>query len=114
MLIIGELINSTRKQVRKAVEERDAALIQKLARSQAEAGASWIDVNAGAFPTDEVEKLQWLITVIRQATDAPLSIDSPRPAAVEAGLAIAGKEPFLNSISAESDRYRTLIPFVKK
>jgi cobalamin-dependent methionine synthase I len=114
MLIIGELINSTRKQIRKAIEEKDAASIQGLAKKQAEAGATWIDVNAGAFPTDEVEKMQWLISVIRQVTDTPLSVDSPRPAAVEAGLAMAGKEPFLNSISAESDRYRTLIPLVKK
>jgi len=114
MLIIGELINSTRKQIRKAVEEKDAAYIQDLAKRQVEAGANWIDVNAGAFPTDEVEKMQWLISVVRQVTDAPLSIDSPRPAAVEAGLAMAGKEPFLNSISAESDRYKTLIPFVRK
>jgi 5-methyltetrahydrofolate--homocysteine methyltransferase len=114
MLIIGELINSTRKQIRKAIEEKDAQYIRGLAKSQAEAGAHWIDVNAGAFPTDEVEKIQWLISVIRQVTDAPLSIDSPRAAAVEAGLAIAGKEPFLNSISAESDRYATLMPFVKK
>ena len=114
MFIIGELINSTRKQVRKAVEERDAAFIQKLARDQAAAGASWIDVNAGAFPTDEVEKLQWLITTIRAVTDAPLSIDSPRAAAVEAGLALAGPQPFLNSISAESDRYAALIALVKK
>jgi cobalamin-dependent methionine synthase I len=114
MLIIGELINSTRKQIRKAVEEKDAATIQDLAKRQVEAGANWIDVNAGAFPTDEVEKLQWLISAIRKVTDAPLSIDSPRPAAVEAGLAMAGPEPFLNSISAESDRYATLIPFIKK
>jgi cobalamin-dependent methionine synthase I len=114
MLIIGELINSTRKQIRKAVEEKDAATIQGLATKQVQAGASWIDVNAGAFPNDEVEKMQWLISVIRQVTDAPLSIDSPRAAAVEAGLAAAGKEPFLNSISAESDRYKALIPFVKK
>jgi 5-methyltetrahydrofolate--homocysteine methyltransferase len=114
MLIIGELINSTRKQIRKAVEEKDAVSIQGLAKRQVEAGAHWIDVNAGAFPTDEVEKLRWLIETIRQVTDAPLSIDSPRPAAVEAGLAVAGKEPFLNSISAESDRYKTLIPFVLK
>jgi 5-methyltetrahydrofolate--homocysteine methyltransferase len=114
MLIIGELINSTRKQIRKAVEEKDAAFIQDLAKRQAEAGANWIDVNAGAFPTDEVEKMQWLITVIRQVTDAPLSVDSPRPAAVEAGLALAGAEPFLNSISAESERYRALVPFLKK
>jgi 5-methyltetrahydrofolate corrinoid/iron sulfur protein methyltransferase len=114
VLIIGELINSTRKQVRKAIEEQDAPLIQKLARDQAAAGANWIDVNAGAFPTDEVQKLEWLISVIRQVTEAPLSIDSPRPAAVEAGLAIAGPQPFLNSISGESDRYKALIPLVKK
>ncbi len=114
MLIIGELINSTRKQIRKAIEEKDAAAIQTLAKNQVEAGAGWIDVNAGAFPTDEVEKMQWLIGTIRQVTDAPLSIDSPRPAAVEAGLALAGREPFLNSISAEADRYKTLIPFLKK
>jgi cobalamin-dependent methionine synthase I len=114
MLIIGELINSTRKQIRKAVEEKDAAYIQDLARRQADAGAHWIDVNAGAFPSDEVEKMQWLIGAIRQVTEAPLSIDSPRPEAVEAGLALAGKEPFLNSISAESERYTALIPLVKK
>jgi 5-methyltetrahydrofolate--homocysteine methyltransferase len=114
MLIIGELINSTRKQVRKAIEEQDAAFIQSLARRQVEAGAGWIDVNAGAFPTDEVERMQWLVAVIRQVTDAPLSIDSPREAAMEAGLAVAGHEPFLNSISAETERYTALIPLVKK
>jgi 5-methyltetrahydrofolate corrinoid/iron sulfur protein methyltransferase len=114
MLIIGELINSTRKQVRRAVEERDAAFIGKLALDQAAAGANWIDVNAGAFPTDEVEKLRWLVGAIRAVTEAPLSIDSPRPAAVEAGLALAGPQPFLNSISAESDRYKALVPLVKK
>ncbi len=114
MLIIGELINSTRKQVRAAMEKKDGAFIQDLARRQAEAGARWVDVNAGAFPNDEVEKLQWLISVIRQVSEVPLCIDSPRPAAVEAGLAAAGAEPFLNSISAESDRYATLIPLVKR
>lgn len=114
MHIIGELINSTRKQIRKAIEEKDAAAIGDLARKQAEAGASWIDVNAGAFPDDEVGKIQWLIAAIRKTTAAPLSIDSPRAAAVEAGLAEAGSDPFLNSISAESERYAALIPFVKR
>ena len=114
MLIIGELINSTRKQIRKAIEEKDSVVIQDLARKQAEAGANWIDVNAGAFPTDEVGKIQWLILTIRQVTETPLSIDSPRAAAVEAGLAMAGAEPFLNSISAESERYAALIPLVKR
>ena len=114
MLIIGELINSTRKQIRAAIEKKDSAYIQDLARKQAEAGAAWVDVNAGAFPTDEVERVQWLVSVIREVSEVPLSIDSPRPAAVEAGLAMAGKDPFLNSISAESERYKALIPLLKK
>jgi len=114
MLIIGELINSTRKQIRKAIEENDRGYIQSLAKKQAEAGANWVDVNAGAFPNDEVQKVQWLISVIREVADVPLSIDSPRPAAVEAGLAMAGRDPFLNSISAESERYKVLVPLLKK
>ncbi|MCX7032271.1 MAG: dihydropteroate synthase [Spirochaetes bacterium] len=114
MLIIGELINSTRKQIRKAVEEKDAAFIQDLARRQAAAGANWVDVNAGAFASDEVEKLRWMIATVREASDAPLSIDSPRPAAIEAGLELAGADAFLNSITAENDRYRTLVPLLLK
>ncbi len=114
MLIIGELINSTRKAIRKAIEERDAATIQDLAVRQVEAGANWLDVNAGAFVNDEVEQLQWLITTIRQVTRSPLCIDSPRPAALETGLAMAGENPFTNSITAEKERYRNVLPLVKK
>jgi 5-methyltetrahydrofolate corrinoid/iron sulfur protein methyltransferase len=114
MHIIGELINSTRKRVKKAIEERDEAFIKDLALRQEKAGAGWIDVNAGAFAEDEVEKLTWMIGVIRAVTQAPLSIDSPRPAAVEAGLALAGSGAFLNSISAEASRYKSLLPIIKK
>ena len=95
--------------------ERKTAHTSRTSRKkQAEAGAAWVDVNAGAFPNDEVERVQWLVSVIREVSEVPLSIDSPRPAAVEAGLAMAGKDPFLNSISAESERYKALIPLLKK
>jgi cobalamin-dependent methionine synthase I len=48
--IIGEKINGTRKRVRAAIDDRDASYIGELARSQADAGADWIDVNAGTHP----------------------------------------------------------------
>ena len=114
MLIIGELINSTRKAIKKAIEERDAATIKDLALKQVEAGANWLDVNAGAFVNDEIERLEWLITTVREVTQAPLCIDSPRPAALERGLAMAGDNPFTNSITAEKERYREVLPIVKK
>ncbi len=50
MKIIGEKINGTRKRVAQAIAERDAAFIADLARKQTEAGAAWLDVNAGTMP----------------------------------------------------------------
>ena len=38
MLIIGEKINGTRKQVGTAIRERDTTLIEQLAREQVEPG----------------------------------------------------------------------------
>lgn len=42
MLIVGELINSSRKAIKEAVEAKDAAYIQQIAKEQAEAGADYI------------------------------------------------------------------------
>lgn len=115
MLIVGELINSTRKKVREAMESRDAEFIKDLAKKQADAGANFIDVNAGAFADKELEVLEWTVKTIREAADCPLCIDSPRPAAVELGLKLTTAEQVMvNSISAEKDKYDAIIPLVKE
>ena len=57
MIIVGEKINTSRKSIREAVEKKDADFIIKVARDQAEAGASYIDVNAGTFVNQEIECL---------------------------------------------------------
>ena len=75
MLLIGELINATRKKVGAAVEARDAQFIRDLAQRQAAAGAGMLDVNGGV-PGREAESLEWLIGVVQEATDLPLSVDS--------------------------------------
>jgi 5-methyltetrahydrofolate--homocysteine methyltransferase len=49
MIVIGELINASRKAIKAAIEARDAEAIQKVAKNQAQAGANYIDVNAGVF-----------------------------------------------------------------
>ncbi len=82
MKIIGEKINGTRKSVKEAVLNRDVEFIQKLACSQAEAGSTWIDVNAGT-PTDrEPEDLVWLVETVQAVVDKPLCLDSANPAAL--------------------------------
>jgi 5-methyltetrahydrofolate--homocysteine methyltransferase len=59
MIIIGEKINSTLKAIRPAMETRDTAAIIDLAKRQAEAGATFMDVNAGMFYENEIEILEW-------------------------------------------------------
>ena len=49
MLIVGEKINTSRKRIAEAVEKRDASFIGNVAQIQAQAGAHYIDVNAGTF-----------------------------------------------------------------
>ena len=49
MIIVGELINASRKAIGEAIKAQDADYIQKVAKQEYEAGANYIDVNAGIF-----------------------------------------------------------------
>lgn len=115
MIIIGEKINSTLKAIRPAIEAYDVAAIQQLAKAQAEAGATYIDVNAGTFVKDEPERLKWLVETVQQVVKHPLAIDSPNPEAMRVGL-MANKNgtPVLNSITAETARWEEVIPLVRE
>ena len=113
MIIIGEKINTSIKAVRPAVENMDTEAIQQLARKQSEAGAQYIDVNCGTFPNKEVELMEWLVKTVQEATDLPLCIDSPNPEALEAALKVySGPKPLINSVTAEKQRYDSIISLV--
>jgi len=110
MLIVGELINASRKSVREIIEKQDAAAVAQLARSQKENGAGYIDVNAGVFVGREPELLKWMVTTVQDAVEAPCCIDSPDPKAIEAALAVHKGTAMINSISLEKERYDKLLP----
>jgi hypothetical protein len=57
LIIVGERINGTSRRIREAVMGRNAELIAELARRQAEAGADYLDVNAGTDPEREPEDM---------------------------------------------------------
>jgi len=115
MLIVGELINSSRKDIKPAVESKDAAYIQKIAKEQVEAGAHYIDVNCGTQVFNEPEVMEWLVKTIQEVVNAPLCIDSPNEKALEAGLALTKtKKPMVNSITAEKERFEMILPLVQK
>ena len=112
MIIIGELINASRKTIKAAIEAQDAAAIQKVAVDQAEAGTDYIDVNAGIFVGKEPAYLKWLVQTVQAVTDKPCAIDSPDPKAIEAALSVHKGTPIINSISLEKERYEKLMPIV--
>lgn len=115
MIIIAEKINSTLKSIRPAMEARDKAAIQELAIRQINAGADFIDVNAGMFHENESEVLQWLIETIQEVTDVPFAIDSPSAMAILTGLkANKNGKPIINSITAEKARFDAIIPLIKQ
>ncbi|MEJ2726181.1 MAG: methyltetrahydrofolate cobalamin methyltransferase [Deltaproteobacteria bacterium] len=112
MIIVGEKINTSRKSIAAAVEQRDVEYIRKVAREQVSAGAHFIDVNAGTFLDRETEFLCWLVQTVQNAVDIPLCLDSPNPAALSEAVKVHRGDPMINSISLETERLRALLPVV--
>jgi cobalamin-dependent methionine synthase I len=114
MVIVGERINTSRKAIDPAVRNRDTAFIQQTAKDQAEAGASYIDVNAGTLLSEEPAALAWLVKTVQSVVQLPLCIDSPNAKATEAALAVHQGKALINSISGEKNRFTAMLPLVQK
>jgi len=115
MLIVGELINTSRKIVRESVDRGNAKYIRGIARRQVEAGADYLDVNCSDFLDKEPEVMRWLVENIQVVVNVPLCIDTPNPIAMEVGLSHTQKnKPLANSITGEKERYKAMLPLVVK
>jgi 5-methyltetrahydrofolate--homocysteine methyltransferase len=111
MIIIGEKINGTRKQVGNAIKDRNADFICDLALRQFNGGASYIDINAGGLPGREPEDMAWLVETVQEAVpEATLCLDSPNYAALRAGITKTAKVPMINSLSGERSRVEGVLP----
>ncbi len=110
--VIGERINTSRKLVQAAVTDRDADYIITDVKKQMEAGANFIDVNAGARIGHEEEDMRWLLDTIQPIAEIPLALDSPDPAILEMAFAMVEKTPMINSISLEKERFDAMMPFL--
>ena len=108
MLVIGENINASNRSVAQAIISRDREFLEALARTQAAAGADFIDVNASTgqgSQQQETATMEWLVEVVQGVTNRPLVIDSDSPRVIEAGLGkYHGERPIINSVTAEPER----------
>ena len=103
--IIGERINPGFRSTKALFDDENLAGIQALAVRQAEAGAAYLNVNAG---TKALEDPQFLVEVVRSiqaVVNLPLSLDCPDAAVQEAVLKAydadkaGGQKPIINSLS---------------
>jgi 5-methyltetrahydrofolate--homocysteine methyltransferase len=86
------------------------AFIKALAQNQANAGATYLDVNAGTHPDQEPDDLVWLIQSVQEVTDVPLALDSANPKALAAGFEAVNRTPIINSLSGEKHRIDGVLP----
>lgn len=103
--IIGERINPGFKSTKALFDNSDIPGIQALAVKQAEAGASWLNVNIGARALTDTEWMATVIRAIQEVTTVPLSFDFPSKKVQEACLQAydpakaQGALPLVNSIT---------------
>ncbi len=115
MIIIGEKINGTRKQVAAAIHDRDADFIRNLATRQFENGATYIDLNAGTLPEREPDDMVWLVETVQEALpDATLCLDSANHHTLRAGIEKTKRTPMLNSLSGEKLRIDGVLPLASE
>jgi len=114
MLLIGENLNIMSKRIGEALRQKDPQPIKELAIAEAEAGMDMLDVNLGPARKEGAYLMEWVVRVVQEAVDLPISLDTTNIEAMEAGLRIHRGRALINSISARPERIEALMPLAKK
>jgi 5-methyltetrahydrofolate--homocysteine methyltransferase len=113
--IIGERINPTgRKLFQEQLRRGDLSRVGIDVAQQVAGGAMVLDVNMGAPLADEAELMVAAVTIIQDACDLPLCLDSSIIEVLEAGLASYQGKALVNSVTAEDERLDAILPLVKR
>lgn len=111
MIIIGEKINGSIPSTGKAIAEKDAEAIRRLARIQEDASADYLDCCA-SVNVDELQTVKWLIDIIQDETDMKICVDSPDPQVCVDAMAFCKKPGIVNSVSLEGKKIDTVFPAI--
>lgn len=114
MILIAENINVMSRSIGAALKERRADPIKALARAETEAGVHWLELNIGPARKFGHELMPWLVTIVQEVSDLPLSLDTTNAAAIEEGLKLCRRRALVNSVSLQPERLEQTLPLVKK
>lgn len=114
-VLIGERINPTgKKKLAEALKSGDLDIVRKEAIAQVAAGADIIDINVNTPGVNDVALLPKAVKIVQEAVDAPLCLDSPNTAAIEAALKVYKGKALINSVSGEEHSLKRVLPLVKE
>jgi len=114
IICVGENINVMTKSIGAAFKQRNARIIQDMAKAEAERGADYLDLNIGPARKGGDELMSWLVQTVQDVVHLPMSLDTTNPMAMEAGLKVHRGKALINSVSLQPERVESLFPLIKK
>jgi 5-methyltetrahydrofolate--homocysteine methyltransferase len=112
MIIIGNLITTSRQEVEEAFQQKKEKIIKQLALAQKKAGCAYINVFTGTRREKEKDYLVWSIPLIQAASELPISVNSSRAEVLSAALKIHRGPALLNALSGKKDELEEIIPLI--
>lgn len=110
-VLIGEKINPTgRPDLARALKSGDLEPLLREAREQVRAGADILDINVGLPEVDEGQLLPRVVSLVADAVEVPLCLDSSNPEALAAGLAASPGRVLINSVTGEAASLAGVLP----
>jgi cobalamin-dependent methionine synthase I len=109
---IAESINIMGNRTGSAMRARDPGPIVEMAHEEVADGGDFLDLNIGPARKDGPDLMPWIVRVVEEVTDCPLSLDTTNADALIAGMK-AARHPerhIMNSISLQPERMKKLIP----
>lgn len=114
MILIGEKLNSSIPKTLEAFESLDERAVVSLINKQSAAGADYLDINTAICENSELERMLWVIDLVKKNSQCGIMIDSTDPDVVAHAVdAAKGRELIINSITL-TDRFEELLPIVQK
>lgn len=109
MIVIGEKLNSSIPKTLEVFNKADEAAVVKLIEMQAQAGASFLDINT-AICEDELDKMLWVIQLVQKHSDCGIMIDSTSPDVIKKAAAAVSNRPLMINSTTITDRFDTVVP----
>ncbi len=111
MIAVAERINGMFKDVRRAIQKKDAGIVADLAQRQTEQGAKYLDINVGTAAADQQAAMRWLVEVVQGACKTPIALDSQKLPVIQAGLEVCdGRPVMINSVSGDAEKLDVYMP----